>query len=118
MTHLFALVIGAVTALAPALTPASHAEQDTYIRFERDGYYGNVYLNKDGSYLIVQTGPDRSTHAFTGGWIGKGASGFCIRPDGATPGKCFEEMPGEVDRKVSVTSDLGEVYQVTLRRGR
>lgn len=105
-------------ALASGLAPADHAARDLYIRFERDSYHGNVYLNSDGSYLIVQTGPDDATVSFTGAWIARGISGFCIKPQTGAGGKCFEQMPQAMNQKMSVVSDLNETYVVELKKGR
>jgi len=104
-------------ALAAGMVPSEHAAHDLYIRFERGGYRGNVYLNADGSYLIVQTGQDGVTHGFTGDWTAHGDSGFCIKPK-ESPGKCFEHMPQTVDERMTVVSSLGEVYVVCLEKGR
>jgi hypothetical protein len=105
-------------ALAPDVTPKLHAQHDTYIRFERNGYYGNVYLNQDGSYVIVQTGADRITQTFLGSWVAHGVCGFCMQPQNGTPRKCFTEMPTAVGKTMSVRSGLDEVYLVSLRRER
>jgi hypothetical protein len=113
----FALVGVALAAGSPIL-PASYFAQDTYIRFERDGYRGNVYLNQDRTYVIVQTGPDRVTRSFLGKWREHGTGGFCIDPERGAGGKCFTEMPASIDQAMTVVSDLGETYHVTLKAGR
>lgn len=111
-----ALTVSAASARPPL--PSSHADKDIYIRFERIGYYGNVYLNKDGTYLIVQTGPNRKTQHFTGKWVAKGSSGFCITPDGPFPGKCLLRTPGSMRRAEEIISDLNETYRFSLKTGR
>lgn len=96
----------------------THFARDTYIRFERDGYRGNVYLNEDGTYVIVQTGPDHATRSFVGKWRVHGETGFCIEPERGSEGKCFAQMPMAIDQEMTITSNLGETYRVILKAGR
>lgn len=105
-------------AAAPAPPPVHHASADLYLRFERIGYTGNVYLNADGTYVIVQTGPERRTEVFTGGWVARNQDGLCIQPEGGRPGKCFDRMPRQVGEAETISSDLGEAYLFRLLRGR
>lgn len=118
MRNLFLVFVA--SALAPNFPCLAQApfSQDAYIRFERDGYRGNVYLNEDGTYVIVQTGPDRATRSFAGKWRRHGESGFCIEPEGGSPGKCFTQMPTAFDQEMTVTSNLNETYRVILKAGR
>jgi hypothetical protein len=75
MRNLFLVLVA--SALTPNLSCLAQTPftQDAYIRFERDGYRGNVYLNEDGTYVIVQTGPDHATRSFGGKWRRHGESG-------------------------------------------
>lgn len=117
MSWFTSLMLAASSVAAAGIVPSGHAEHDLYIRFERAGYRGNVYLNTGGGYVILQTGPSGVTETFTGMWMPHGSSGFCIRPKDSD-GKCFQQMPQRLDETMSVTSSLDEVYVVTLKKGR
>jgi hypothetical protein len=118
MRNLFLVLVA--SALTPNLSCLAQTPftQDAYIRFERDGYRGNVYLNEDGTYVIVQTGPDHATRSFGGKWRRHGESGFCIEPERDSAGKCFTQMPTAFDQEMTVRSNLGETYRVILKAGR
>lgn len=83
------LLLAATPGIAAAgeVAPADHAARDLYLRFERAGYVGAVYLNADDTYVIVQTGPQDRTESFSGRWSANGPTGVCIHPDGGSPGQ-------------------------------
>lgn len=114
------LLLAATPGIAAAgeVAPADHAARDLYLRFERAGYVGAVYLNADDTYVIVQTGPQDRTESFSGRWSANGPTGVCIHPDGGSPGKCLPALPSSVGGWFSVTSDQRETYRLSLRRRR
>ncbi|MBO9695120.1 MAG: hypothetical protein J7499_02875 [Sphingopyxis sp.] len=99
--------------------PANHQANDLFVRWERIGHKGGIYLNADMSYLVVQTAPDGSTAAFRGRWTAQGENGFCIHPEaGGGPDKCVDRIPATVGPFEHVKSSLGEDYRLALARGR
>lgn len=118
MTVLGAVAVAAALAGEPAIRPLDHQARGLALGFERLDYHGVVYLNADGSYLIVQTGPDGRTEPFSGRWSGQGASGVCIAPASGEPGKCLPRLPQTLGAAETITSDLGEDYRLTLQRRR
>lgn len=117
-----ALLAAAAPVSVPAGLPSAPANQqanDLFVRYQRIGHKGGIYLNADGSYLIVQTAPDGSTVAYDGRWTAKGDNGFCIHPArGDSPDKCVDRVPTRFGRFEHVTSSLGEDYMLALEKGR
>jgi hypothetical protein len=113
-----ALVAAALAAAAQDMPPAQHAAGDLFVRFERIGYRGAIYLNTDGTYVIVQTSPAKVTEAFNGRWRRNGATGICLEPASGAGGKCVPQLPQRLGQAEDITSDLGELYRLTLTQGR
>lgn len=124
MKSIILSVLAATALPAPATTvsPAEHAEHDMFVRFElvipSGMNKGNIYLNRDGSYLIAQTAPDRETKAYRGRWTSEGATGFCIHPEEGAQGECLPRLPAQPQRSEMITSDRGRNYKVMLVVGR
>lgn len=111
------LVLGMALAISAvgAVAPGDHQPSRLALAFERLGYVGEVYLNADRSYLIVQTAPDGRTEGFTGRWSRIGQTGVCIQPAAGVGGKCLARLPQVVGRAETITSDQGEHYSLTLQ---
>lgn len=119
-----AAIAAAGIAAAPAIdtdasAPANQQANRLFVRFERIGYTGAIYLNADTSYVIVQTAPDGTTTAHRGTWSRQGENGFCIHPDQPqSAGKCVPRVPTRLGRFEHVTSSLGEDYRLALEKRR
>lgn len=117
------IVAPVLLSLTAAATAAGTVSSDILVmnklEFSRIGYHGTMWFNRDGTYVLVQIDPKSNATVFSGRWTPNGRSGFCmVSATSATPKKCFQETPGQVDRPQTITSSLGEVYRVVLRLGR